>query len=84
MMRRMRGSGRIGAAEALEAGVERARLALACTFSSSAEYEASIIQAKRDAGVYGPKRRRRQLWRWLLTATVPIAFVILIFVFRDK
>jgi hypothetical protein len=84
MMRRMRGLGRIGAAEALEAGVERARLALACTFSSSAEYEDSIIQAKRDAGVYGPKQRRRRLLLWFLAATVPIAFVILIFAFRDK
>jgi hypothetical protein len=84
MMRRMRGLSRIGAAEALEAGVERARLALACTFSSSAEYEASIIQAKRDAGVYGPKQRRRRLLLWFLAATVPIAFVILVFAFRDK
>ncbi len=80
----MRGPGRLGAVEALEAGVERARMALACTFSSSAEYEASIIQAKRDAGVYGPKQRRRQLLFWVLAATVPVAFVILIFVFRGK
>jgi hypothetical protein len=80
----MWGQGRRGATEALEAGIERARLALACTFSSSAEYEASIIQAKRDAGIYGPKQRRRRLWLWLLAATVPIAFVILIVAFRRK
>jgi hypothetical protein len=59
----------------LDAYVERARLALACTFSSSAEYEAAIIQAKRDAGVYGPKRRRRQL----LIASAATLFLVLIF-----
>jgi hypothetical protein len=77
-MLRMRGPVRQAAVEALEAGVERARLALACTFSSSAEYEASIIQAKRDAGVYGPKRQRRQLRRRLLVAAAAAALVILI------
>jgi hypothetical protein len=74
----MPGPDTVGAAEALDAGAERARLALACTFSSSAEYEASIIQAKRDAGVYGPKHRRRQLRRWLLAAGAAAALVVLI------
>jgi hypothetical protein len=46
---------------ALELTAERAGSALACPFASSAEYEASIIQAKRTAGVYGPKRRLRQM-----------------------
>jgi hypothetical protein len=76
-MGRLRG---LEAVEALEAGVERARLALACTFSSSAEYEAAVIQAKRDAGVYGPKRRRRQLRRRLfLAATAAAALLVLLF-----
>jgi hypothetical protein len=46
---------------ALEANVERARFALACPFSSSAEFEAAVIQARRDAGLYGPKKYRRRL-----------------------
>jgi hypothetical protein len=76
----MRGSGRLGAAEALEAGVERARLALACRFSSSAEYEASIIQAKRDAGVYGPKRQRRRLLTTIATMAAMAAAVLILIV----
>jgi hypothetical protein len=53
-------SDRIGAdAIALQAKAEGAGAALACAYSSSAEFEASIIRAKLDAGVYGPKRRRR-------------------------
>jgi hypothetical protein len=43
----------------LKVDVERAGLAWACPFSSSAEFEAAIIQARREAGVYGPKRTRR-------------------------
>ncbi|HET7681222.1 MAG TPA: hypothetical protein VFK79_13945 [Xanthobacteraceae bacterium] len=39
---------------------QRAGIALACPFASSAEFEAATIQAKRAAGIYGPKRRRRQ------------------------
>jgi hypothetical protein len=68
-----------GLAETPEQRVERARLALACTFSSSAEYEAAIIQAKREAGVYGPKRRRRQVRRSLVAAAALIAVLVLIF-----
>ena len=40
---------------------QRAGLALACAFSTSDEFEADIIRARRAAGVYGPKRRRRQV-----------------------
>jgi len=46
---------------ALEAVVERAGCALACPFSSSDEYEAALIAERRAAGVYGPRRQRRQL-----------------------
>lgn len=46
---------------ALEARAAHAGMALACPFSSSAEYEAAIISAKRAAGVYGPKRHRRHM-----------------------
>src|SRR5581483_138028 len=53
------GTGRDVRMLALEA--ERAGAALVCTFSSSAELDAAIIAARRAAGVYGPKRRRRQV-----------------------
>jgi hypothetical protein len=38
----------------------RAGSALACPYSSSAEFEAAVIQSKLDAGAYGPKRYRRR------------------------
>jgi hypothetical protein len=33
--------------------------ALACAYSSSDEFEAAVIRSRLDAGIYGPKRRRR-------------------------
>jgi hypothetical protein len=55
-------SGRPDAAVlALEAYAERAGAALACAYSSSAEFDAALIAARRAAGVYGPKRRRKQM-----------------------
>ena len=44
---------------ALNSHVKRAGLALACPFSSSAEFEAAIINSKRRAGMYGPRRQYR-------------------------
>jgi hypothetical protein len=44
----------------LEAHAARAGAALACPYSSSAEFDAALIAARRAAGVYGPKRHRRQ------------------------
>jgi hypothetical protein len=46
---------------ALQSNAERAGHALACTFGSSAEFEAAVIRSRLDAGVYGPKRRRRSI-----------------------
>jgi hypothetical protein len=46
---------------ALEGRAERAGYALACSFGSSAEFEAAVIRSRLDAGVYGPKRRRRSM-----------------------
>jgi hypothetical protein len=60
----------------LESSVRRAGMALACPFSGSADFEAAVIRAKRDAGVYGPKRRRRQLLRAMLPALVIAAAVV--------
>ena len=52
-----------GAAEtiSLETYAERAGAAMACAFSNSAEFDAALISARRAAGVYGPKRQRRQM-----------------------
>jgi len=43
----------------LEANLDRAGYALACPFTSSSEFEAAVIRAKRQAGAYGPRRHRR-------------------------
>ena len=45
----------------LEAYSERAGAALACAYSNSAEFDAALIAARRAAGVYGPRRHRRQM-----------------------
>ncbi len=45
----------------LEAYATRAGAALACAYSSSAEFDAALIAERRAAGVYGPKRRRKQM-----------------------
>ncbi len=45
---------------------------MACVYSSSAEYDAALIAERRAAGVYGPKRHRKQ---WLATA-VAIGIVL--------
>jgi hypothetical protein len=44
---------------ALEA--QAAGAAWACTYSSSAEYDAALIAERRAAGVYGPRRHRQML-----------------------
>jgi len=53
----------------LEAYAEQAGLALGCAYSSSAAFDAALIAERRAAGVYGPKRQRRQM----LTAAAGIA-----------
>lgn len=45
----------------LEAYAVRAGSALACAYSSSAEFDAALIAARRAAGIYGPRRRRRRM-----------------------
>jgi len=63
----------------LEVYAERAGAALACAYSNSAELDAALIAARRAAGVYGPRRHRRQM---LATAAgvaaglVVVAFLI--------
>lgn len=43
----------------LQMHAERAGLAWACPFSSSDEFEAAVISAKRRSGAFGRKRSRR-------------------------
>jgi len=64
----------------LEAHAEGAGSALACAYSSSAEFDAALIAARRAAGVYGPRRHRRQLM--VSAAALISALVILAFLFR--
>ena len=63
---------------ALEACAAGAGAALACSFSSSDEFDAALIAERRAAGVYGPKRRRRALITWaaIAAALALIAFLI--------
>jgi hypothetical protein len=49
-------------ARALEASAATARSAFVCPYSSSAEYEAEIIKARRAEGAYGPSWRRLPAW----------------------
>jgi hypothetical protein len=59
----------------LEANIERARLALACPFSSSAEFDAALIAARRAAGIYGPRRHRT---RRIVSAAFAVATLALV------
>ncbi len=52
--------GSISPQASLETSVEEARLAFACAFSSSEEFEAALIKTRREAGHYGPSPRHRQ------------------------
>ena len=54
-----------------------AGLALACTYSSSDEYEAELIRARRSAGVYGPGRHR-PLVLAVVAAVIALAAVALL------
>jgi hypothetical protein len=62
---------------ALEAYAERAGTALACAYSSSAEFDAALIAQRRAAGVYGPRRHRKQR----LATAVGIAAALAVIVF---
>jgi DNA invertase Pin-like site-specific DNA recombinase len=63
---------------ALRAAAERAGVALACVFASSAEYEADLIRERRAAGVYrAPRRKRNLVWTALATAILAAAFLML-------
>jgi hypothetical protein len=62
---------------ALEAYAARAGAALACVYSSSAEYDAALIAERRAAGVYGPRRHRGH---WLAVAAGIAVLIIVIMI----
>jgi hypothetical protein len=63
---------------ALRASAERAGAALACVFSTSAEYEADLINTRRAEGAYGSQRPHRGLaFSILITLLLACAFLML-------
>jgi hypothetical protein len=62
---------------ALEAYAERAGAALACAYSSSAEYDAALIAERRAAGVYGPRRHLRQ--RLAIVGGIAAGLAVIVF-----
>ena len=76
-MSRLANSGHADAVLALEAYAEHAGAALACAYSSSAEFDAALIAERRAAGIYGPRRHRK---RKLATAAgVAAGLAVIIF-----
>jgi hypothetical protein len=67
-------------APSLEAYAEQAGAALACAYSNSAEFDAALIAARRAAGVYGPKRHRRQMLATAAGIAAGLAIVALLIV----
>jgi hypothetical protein len=61
------------AVAAAQAEVQRAGSAWACRYSSSAEFEAAVLRARRRAGAYRAVRLRYALYASALTGT--LAFV---------
>ena len=63
---------------ALRAAAERAGTSLACLFSTSDEFEAAVVQVRREQGVYGPRRRSRSLMlAGLFTGLLALVFFII-------
>ena len=65
---------------ALDAYAARAGAALACAYSSAAEYDAALIAERRAAGIYGPKRRRKQMLVTAAGIAAGLAVIILLIV----
>ena len=65
---------------ALEAYAEHAGAALACAYSTSAEFDAALIAERRAAGVYGPKRHRKQMLVTAAGVAAALAFIIFLIV----
>jgi len=72
----MDNSGRSGIA-VLTLEAHAAGAALACAYSSSAEFDAALIAERRAAGIYGPKRHRKR--RLATAAGVVAGLAVIIF-----
>jgi len=79
-MSRIANSGHTDAVLALEAYAEYAGAALACAYSSSAEFDAALIAERRAAGVYGPKRHRKRKLATLAGVAAGLAVIIFLIV----
>jgi hypothetical protein len=73
-------SARPADAPSLEAHAAYAGLALACPFSSSAEFDAALIAERRAAGVYGPRRYRKQRLATAAGIAAALAVIVLLIV----
>jgi len=65
---------------ALEAYAARAGAAMACVYSSSAEFDAALIAERRAAGQYGPRRYRRQRLATAAGIAAALAVIVLLIV----
>ena len=61
---------------ALEGCADSAGRALACTFSSSDEFEAALIAQRRAEGRYGPRKYRKQ--KLAACAAMALALVVVL------
>lgn len=62
---------------ALRATAERAGTALACLFSTSDEFEADVVRARREQGAFRTRNRSRTPMRAIaLVAIVALLFVL--------
>ncbi|HEY0301908.1 MAG TPA: hypothetical protein VGC36_11265 [Rhizomicrobium sp.] len=57
---------------------ESAGAAWACSYSTSAEYDAALIAERRAAGVYGPRRQRRQMLLTLAGISAGLGVILLV------
>ena len=53
-------------------------MALACPFSSSAEFDAALIAERRAAGVYGPRRHHKQTLTAIAGVAAGLAVLLLL------
>ncbi len=51
---------------------------MACAYSSSAEFDAALIVERRAAGVYGPKRHRKQKLATIAGIAAGLAVIFLL------
>ena len=63
---------------ALEAQLRHAGTALACSFSTSDEYEAAVIAKRREAGAYGTRRPYLHVLIAALVLSVAVMLLVIL------